>query len=117
MKTIFIVIYGNFTIRYFLLSGLYKKLSNKFKIVILSEYSNDEKFVKKYKYDNVSFEYLYLTKYKKFYKSIIYKFLSKIRRLILRSNKEIYTIRIKEKFLINDIKKFHLKAKLFSSNK
>tara|TARA_B100000989_G_C19527446_1_gene467695 strand:+ start:2090 stop:3502 length:1413 start_codon:yes stop_codon:yes gene_type:complete len=113
MKTIFIVIYGNFTIRYFLLSGLYKKLSKDFKIIILSEYSNDEKFIKKYKYDNVTFENLYLSKYQKFYKSTIYKFFSKIRRLTLRSNKEMYTIQIKEKFLIEDIKSFNIKAKLF----
>ena len=87
MKTIFIVIYGNFTIRYFLLSGLYKKLSKDFKIIILSEYSNDEKFIKKYKYNNLSFENLYLSKYQKFYKSIIYKFLSKKRKYLKISNK------------------------------
>tara|TARA_B100000676_G_C18074265_1_gene846555 strand:+ start:1276 stop:2700 length:1425 start_codon:yes stop_codon:yes gene_type:complete len=113
-KTFFIIVQLQFTVRYLLKTDIYKVLNELgHEIVILSPNGDDKEFIKQHSLKNVHFEKLELERYQKYYKKLLYKFFSQVRRLTLPSKNNISTIHFKEEFLLFDLKNFKLKSRLF----
>ena len=99
-KTFFIIVQLQFTVRYLLKTDIYKVLNELgHEIVILSPNGDDKEFIKQHSLKNVHFEKLELERYQKYYKKLLYKFFSQVRRLTLPSKNNISTIHFKEEFL------------------
>ena len=113
-KTLFIIVQLQFTVRYLLKTDIYKRLNSLgYKIVILSPNGDDRNFIKEHFLNNVSFEKLKIEQYQKFSKRILNRFFVQVRRLTLPSKNNISTIILKEEILLNNIKNFKLKSRLF----